>query len=337
MEILNNFSLKNHNTFGIDVAAKRFVSITSVEELQELLVHHKNENLFLLGGGSNMLLTQDVKSLVVHLNLRGITIEKETDDVVWVAGMAGENWHEFVLWTLKNDFGGLENLSLIPGNVGTTPVQNIGAYGVEIKDTMVYCEAVALNTGALVKFSNEACKFGYRDSIFKQEAKNKYAIVKVVFELSKRNHKRNTSYGAIESALESKGITQPSIQDVSDAVISIRSEKLPDPKVLGNSGSFFKNPVIPKTQYQDLLKNFPAMPHYIVNETLVKVPAGWLIEQAGFKGKKIGHAGIHEKQALVLVNYGGATGAEIWALAQHIQQTVFEKYNIFIEAEVNVI
>jgi UDP-N-acetylmuramate dehydrogenase len=337
MQIQNNFSLKKYNTFGIEAKAKQFVAVHSIEELKQILATYKTEAKFILGGGSNMLLTQDINALVIHVDLKGKKIIKEDDDSVWVESQAGEVWHEFVLWSIDQNFGGLENMSLIPGNVGTTPVQNIGAYGTEIKDTFVSCTAVAIASQELRTFTKEECKFGYRESIFKQEAKDQYVITSVVFQLTKRNHKINTAYGDITKELEKNNIVTPTLKEVSNAVIAIRQSKLPDPKELGNSGSFFKNPIIPKELYEKAHKQFPEMPHYVVSETEVKVPAGWLIEQAGFKGKRFGDAGIHKNQALVLVNYGNATGQEILAVSRDIQATVFNKFGIAIEAEVNVI
>ena len=335
MEIQTNFSLKNYNTFGISAFAKSFISVTSEYELKTVL--QQQQDIFILGGGSNMLLTKDIEKTVVHVNLKGIAVTKETEDYVWVTAQAGENWHEFVLWCLERNFGGLENLSLIPGNVGTTPIQNIGAYGVEIKDTMVSCEAISIKTQEKHIFTNAECAFEYRESIFKKELKNQYIVTAVTFQLTKKKHQLKTSYGAIEAELQQKNISNPTIQEISQAVIAIRQSKLPDPKELGNSGSFFKNPIIPLTTYEKALQNFPEMPHYKVSEESVKVPAGWLIEQAGFKGKRFGEAGIHKNQALVLVNYGKATGAEIEAVARDIQKTVLEKFGIAIEAEVNII
>lgn len=337
MNIVQHQSLKKYNTFGIEASAKEFVAIQNEVDLATVLKENQQKKLFVLGGGSNMLLTKNIDALVLHINNKGIEVIDENDDFVWVKGQAGEVWHEFVVWCIEHNFGGIENLSLIPGNVGATPVQNIGAYGVEIKDTFVSCEAMEIATQKIVTFTKEDCNFGYRESIFKGSLKNKYIILSVIFKLTKKNHKLNTSYGAIDLELEKKGISNPTIKDVSNAVISIRQSKLPDPNELGNSGSFFKNPVVPLEIYEKAKSTYPDMPHYPVSETTVKVPAGWLIEQAGFKGKRFGDAGIHTKQALVLVNYGTATGSEIWALAQNIQQTVKEKFGISIEAEVNVI
>lgn len=337
MEILHNFSLKNYNTFGIEASAKQFVNVQNLTELKSILEQHPSEKKFILGGGSNMLLTQNIDALVLHIDFKGKKIINEDTDFVWIECQAGENWHEFVLWTIDQNFGGLENMSLIPGNVGTTPIQNIGAYGTEIKDTFVSCEALTIDNQEIKKFTKEECHFGYRESIFKNEVKDQYIITSVVFKLTKHNHKINTSYGDILAELEKKNITSPSLKDVSNAVIAIRQSKLPDPKELGNSGSFFKNPILLKTDFENIHQKFPEMKYYEVSETEVKVPAGWLIEQAGFKGKRFGDAGIHKNQALVLVNYGNATGQEILAVSKNIQDTVFKTYGIQIEAEVNVI
>ncbi|HJY11478.1 MAG TPA: UDP-N-acetylmuramate dehydrogenase, partial [Flavobacterium sp.] len=246
-------------------------------------------------------------------------------------------WHDFVLWTIDHNFGGLENMSLIPGNVGTTPVQNIGAYGTEIKDTFISCEAINIESQEIKTFTNTECNFGYRESIFKNEVKDQYIITSVIYKLTKRNHKINTSYGDITAELAKNNVVSPTLKDVSNAVIAIRQSKLPDPKELGNSGSFFKNPILLKSDFEKIHQKFPEMKYYEVSETEVKVPAGWLIEQAGFKGKRFGDAGVHKNQALVLVNYGNATGQEILAVSREVQKTVFETFGIHIEAEVNVI
>ena len=337
MEILNHFSLKNYNTFGIEANAKQFVSVHSVADLKTVLIENKAKNKFILGGGSNMLLTQDIDALVIHIDLKGKKIVEENDDFVWIESQAGENWHEFVLWTINQNFGGLENMSLIPGNVGTTPVQNIGAYGTEIKDTFVSCLAIKIDTLEMKTFSKTACYFGYRESIFKNELKDQYIITSVIFKLTKSNHKINISYGDITLELEKNNIVTPTLKDVSNAVIAIRQSKLPDPKVLGNSGSFFKNPIVLKSDFEKIHQKFPEMKFYEISETEVKVPAGWLIEHAGFKGKRYGDAGIHKNQALVLVNYGSATGQEILNVSKEIQDTIFNTFGIHIEAEVNII
>ncbi|HSQ45419.1 MAG TPA: UDP-N-acetylmuramate dehydrogenase [Lutibacter sp.] len=333
MKIQQNISLKPYNTFGIHANAKRFITVNSVKELKEIITSEKS--LFLLGGGSNILLTGDVEKLVIHLNTKGIIVNDFDENEVLVTAEAGENWHELVLWCVSQNYGGLENLSLIPGNVGTSPIQNIGAYGVEIKDVFQQLEAIDIETGKTKIFTNADCNFGYRNSVFKNELKGKYIIVNVTFKLTKKNHNINISYGAIKDLLTDKEI--PTIKEIADAVIAIRQSKLPDPKEIGNSGSFFKNPVITSDLFKELSEKNPEIPHYRISENEIKIPAGWLIEQCGFKGKRFGDAGVHKKQALVLVNYNNATGKEIYALAQKIQQKVMETFKISLEIEVNVI
>lgn len=337
MQIHQKFSLKNYNTFGIEAKAKQFVAVHTLDQLKSVLEHHKNDKKFILGGGSNMLLTQDIDALVIHVDLLGKKVLKEDENFVWVESNAGENWHEFVLWTIEQDFGGLENMSLIPGNVGTTPVQNIGAYGTEIKDTFVSCDAMNIETQKMKTFTKEECNFGYRESIFKHEAKDKFIITSVVFKLTKCNHRISVEYGDIKTELVKNNITNPTIKDVSNAVIAIRQSKLPNPKELGNSGSFFKNPVISREEFLKVQEKFPDVKYFEISKTEVKVPAGWLIEHAGLKGYRNGDAGVHKNQALVLVNYGNATGQDILNLSKYVQKTVFDKYGIAIEAEVNVI
>lgn len=333
MHYLSNVSLKDYNTFGIDVKAEKFISVESLADLKEVVKEHKD--LFLLGGGSNLLLTQNISKTVVHLNLQGIIVNNETENSVEVTAYAGENWHEFVLWCIDQNYGGLENLSLIPGNVGTSPIQNIGAYGFEVKDTLVCLEALNIESLELETFTNEQCEFGYRSSIFKTWAKGKYIITSVTFRLSTKEHQTNSSYGAIQEQLQ--GIENPSLKDISNAVIAIRNSKLPNPKEIGNSGSFFKNPVITVKDFEKIKLKYPNVPSYPVTESQIKVPAGWLIETAGFKGQTYGNAGVHNKQALVLVNYGNATGKEIYAIAQKIQAKIKELFGILLEIEVNVI
>ena len=335
MNIQKNILLKKYNTFGISVNAKRFISVDSVYELQQILKVEKD--IFLISGGSNMLLTKDIEKLVVHIDIKGVSIDNEDDNAAYLTVNAGENWHEFVLWCVSENYGGIENLSLIPGNVGTCPIQNIGAYGVEVKDTITKVEALDIETGKLVQFSNNDCNFGYRNSIFKNEVKGKYIITSVSFKLTKNNHNLNSSYGAIETELSLKKISNPSLKDISEAVIAIRKSKLPDPKEIGNSGSFFKNPVITTTQFLKLQKEHANIPNYTISDREVKIPAGWLIEQAGFKGKRYGEFGVHDKQALVLVNYGNATGEEIYQLAEKIKETIIKKFEITLEIEVNII
>lgn len=337
MTIINNASLKPFNTFGIDAKAQSYCDVRSSEDLVKILKEYYRKPLFVLGGGSNMLLTKDIEALVLHINLRGIEVVSETENTVVIKAMAGENWHNFVLWCLEHNYGGVENLSLIPGNIGTAPIQNIGAYGVELKDIFVSCEAINIENQSLKTFSKSDCNFGYRESIFKQDLKGKHIIVSVNFELTKSNHQLHTDYGVIRNELVVNGIESPTIQDISNAVIAIRQSKLPDPKEIGNSGSFFKNPVISIKEFQELELLFPDVPSYKISEDDVKVPAGWLIEKAGFKGKRFNDYGVHNKQALVLVNYGSANGKEIFELAQLIQKTVKILFNISIETEVNII
>ena len=337
MEIQKDFSLAAYNTFGIDAKAKFFVAVTSVDELRQILKRDEFHSKFILGGGSNMLLTNDIDALVIHIAIKGISVISEDDENVLLKVMAGENWHETVLWTLNHGYGGLENMSLIPGNTGAAPVQNIGAYGTELKDCFVSCEAIKRSTKELHSFTKEECKFGYRESFFKNEGKDQYIITAVTFKLTTKNHKLNTGYGAIEQELAKHHIIKPSIKDISNAVISIRNSKLPDPKKLGNSGSFFKNPIVDQHIFERFSRENPEAPFYKISTTQYKIPAGWLIEKCGFKGKRFGDAGVHKNQALVLVNYGKATGKEIMDLAFMIIKAVEKKFKIHITPEVNVI
>lgn len=338
MEVLRNISLRPYNTFGINATARAMVRIQSINDLQNLLddASLQNESRLILGGGSNVLFSGSVDALVLKIDLMGRQIIEDDNDSAIVEAGAGENWHELVRWAIGNNLGGLENLSLIPGNVGASPMQNIGAYGVEIKDTFHSLDAVELATGKLRTFSPEECAFGYRESVFKTSLKNQYTIVKVRYKLSKKPA-FNTSYGAIEQELERMGVQDLSLDAISQAVINIRQSKLPDPKVLGNAGSFFKNPVIDEEQFRSIGEKFPDMPHYPAGEGKVKLAAGWLIEQCGWKGKRVGNCGMHERQALVLVNYGGATGDEIYAHSERVLQSVKEKFGVELEREVNVI
>lgn len=337
MHIQKHVSLKPFNTFGINAKASSYCSIATLDELKHVLKEQHQNPLFLLGGGSNMLLTKNIDALVLHLNLKGISIINETEDTVLVKAMAGENWHNFVLWCIEHNYGGVENMSLIPGNVGTAPIQNIGAYGVELKDVFESCEAIHIKSQDTKTFTKPNCNFGYRESIFKQDLKGQYIITSVTFRLTKRNHKLHLDYGAIKQQLDVFNCSQPTIQDISKAVIAIRQSKLPDPKDIGNSGSFFKNPVISIAKFEKLQVNFPQIPSYKISDTLIKVPAGWLIEKAGFKGKRFNNYGVHNKQALVLVNYGNAKGNDIYQLAVLIQDTVKRIFDISIETEVNII
>lgn len=343
MTIQENVSLKPYNTFGIDATARYFAEITTVEDLQALIAKKLDEEqkTFILGGGSNVLLTQNFDGLVIKMNISGKAVVEENATSVWVRAGAGENWHQFVLYCIAHGYGGIENLSLIPGTLGAAPMQNIGAYGVEIQDVFEYLEAVDLKSGALKQFTHEECHFGYRESIFKNTLKDKYVITHVTLKLSKQPVV-NTSYGAIEDTLnqlraEEGYQARPAIQEVSDAVIHIRQSKLPDPKEIGNAGSFFKNPVIEAVKFAALQEQYPQIPAYPLPDGKVKVPAGWLIEQCGWKGKKVGNTGVHSKQALVLVNHGEAEGKEVWNLAMHIKASVEERFGIEISPEVNII
>jgi UDP-N-acetylmuramate dehydrogenase len=344
MQIQENFSLKPYNSFGIEVKARMFSSFSTVEELTELLAHDPRP--LILGGGSNILFTKDFDGLVLKNEVKGIRKIKEDEDSVYVEAGAGENWHRFVLHCIQNNWAGVENLSLIPGNVGASPMQNIGAYGVEIKESFHELKAFHLKERANYKFSLKDCEFGYRDSIFKRKYKGQFVILSVVYRLSKKPV-FHTSYGAIREELERLGTKELSIAAISQAVINIRSSKLPDPHVIGNAGSFFKNPVITADKLTELQKAFPEIPNYPAQDqssepgieaaASVKVAAAWLIEQCGWKGFRRGDAGCHEKQALVLVNYGQAKGQEIWDLSEEIKQSVAGKFGIELEREVNVV
>lgn len=331
--MLHNISLKEHHTFGLNIQAEQYITINHEAALKALIP--LQQPYLILGGGSNVLFTKNVSGLVLHNQIKGIDIVEQTGDAIIVRVGGGEVWHELVLWSLKQGYGGLENMSLIPGSVGAAPIQNIGAYGVELKDVFHKLEAIHLETGETQTFDATACAFGYRNSVFKQALKGQYFITRVYLSLSKQAA-LNISYGAIQKVLEEQTLA-PSFKTISDAVIQIRKSKLPDPKEIGNSGSFFKNPILPIAQIKQLQKDFPSIPVYPVDETSSKVAAGWLIDQLGWKGYRKGDAGVHKNQALVLVNYGKATGAEIWALAQQIQQSVQEKYNIDLEPEVNIL
>lgn len=335
MNIQENISLKAFNTFGITKNARFFASVKSIEELKETLNWAKSQNIkvLILGGGSNILLTQDQDALVVKIEIDGIAVIRETEDCYYVEAGAGVIWHQLVLTAIENNWAGIENLALIPGTVGASPMQNIGAYGVEIKDVFYSLKALNRETLQIEEFSAEQCQFGYRESIFKHELKDRYVICSVVFEL-KKIPEFHTAYGAIQETLDASGVEELSLKAISDAVIQIRQSKLPDPKKIGNAGSFFKNPTIPNEQYQILKSDYPSIPGY-PNAEGIKVPAAWLIEQCGWKGKRIGEIGVHSKQPLVLVNYGEGDGNEIKLLAEKIQQSVLDKFNISIHPEVN--
>ncbi len=337
MQIQHNISLKPYNTFGIEALAKYFTRFSSFAELQELINIEEGitNNLLVLGGGSNILLTKDFNGLVAKNEMYGLEVVKDTDEDVFVKAGAGENWHSFVLYCIKNNFAGVENLSLIPGNVGASPMQNIGAYGVEIKDIFYELNAYHVHDKCTVSFSSNDCSFGYRESVFKGKLKGQFIITDVTFRLNK-NPDFNTSYGAIQQELEKMGVEEMSIAAISQAVINIRSSKLPDPKVIGNAGSFFKNPTIEKAHFDNLKIQFPKIVGYPV-EDKIKVAAGWLIEQCGWKGYRKGDAGCHAKQALVLVNFGNARGSDIYNLSSKIIESVKAKFSIELEREVNII
>jgi UDP-N-acetylmuramate dehydrogenase len=332
-----NISLKPFNTFGIDVNANRFATFSSVEELKSLLTQKQaNEPLLILGGGSNLLLTKSFEGLVLKNEIKGFELISENEENVIVESGAGEIWHQFVMNCIENGFAGLENLSLIPGSVGASPMQNIGAYGVEIKDVFEYLDAFEISTGQMRRFKREDCEFGYRESVFKNIYKDRFVICKVAFKLSK-NPKINTSYGAIESELQKMGILEPTIRDVSNAVIAIRQSKLPDPAVLGNAGSFFKNPVVDERIIEEIKKTYPDVPNYPAEIGKRKLAAGWLIETAGWKGKVVDTCGVHKLQALVLVNYGGSSGKQVYDLSTQIIEDIKSKFGVTLEREVNIL
>ena len=328
----HDYSLFAHNTFGIDVKCRRFVEYSSVEEAQEV-ARQLQEPYLLIGAGSNLLLTQDFDGIVVHSTIKGI----ETQQDIRIRCGSGETWDEVVAWCVGHGLYGAENLSLIPGEVGASAVQNIGAYGAEVKDLIETVEAVEIGSGKLCVFSREECQYGYRDSRFKHEWKNKYLITHVVYRLSSDESRQSTEYGNIRSELDRRGIQTPTAAQLRQVVIDIRNAKLPDPKVTGNAGSFFMNPVVSRQKYEQLLAEYPDMPHYYIDADHEKIPAGWMIDQCGWKGRSLGRAGVHDRQALVLVNRGGATGKEIVTLCETIRKDVRERFGIDIHPEVNII
>jgi len=338
IHIQENISLQPFNSFGIQVLAKNFCSITSFNEMQEIIEWNrtKKNQLLILGGGSNLLFTKDYDGLVVQNSLKGIALIKEDNDYYYVKAMAGENWHQFVTYCVNNQYQGIENMSLIPGNVGASPMQNIGAYGVEIKDVFDSLEALQISDGNIVRFDNKACEFGYRESVFKHQLRNQFIILSVVFKLRKKPI-YNTSYGNIEQELINMNVQEPNIQAISEAVIRIRQRKLPDPAKIGNAGSFFKNPIIPNVLFEEIKKIDQDIPGFVIsNQAFTKVPAAWLIEQTGWKGFRAGDAGCYPLQPLVLVNYGNATGAEIYHLSAQIIEKVQARFGIQLEREVNI-
>ncbi len=340
MVVKRNVSLKKYNTFGVDTFTDNFVELSDVNQFTQLfsILAGGKGPILVLGGGSNILFTHNrIRGYVVKNNLRGISVIKESDDYVLVKAMAGEDWSDFVYYCVSNNWGGIENLTMIPGNVGTSPMQNIGAYGVELKDSFICLEAWEISTGKTHTFFYDDCAFGYRDSYFKQEGKGRFIIVSVTFKLTSKNHFINTSYGTVNEELTLKRISKVGISEVMDAINSIRLRKLPDPAKIGNAGSFFKNPVLKTEDYQILFKQWPELPVYPISVGIIKTAAGWLIERAGWKGFRDGDVGVHKNQALVIVNYGNATGAQLLALAKKIQDSVFQKFGILLEPEVNLI
>lgn len=339
MRVKENVDLFPYNTFGIHAMARFMVTITTPDEAVEVFesdLFHQHPVL-ILGGGSNILLTKDFDGLVIKNEVKGISVVEEADATLQLKVGSGENWHELVMHCVANNLGGIENLSLIPGTVGAAPMQNIGAYGVEIREVISAVEAIEMNTGLVRTFSREECAFGYRESIFKQHLKGRYFISSITLTLTKTNHRFNVSYGAIMDVLKEKNIKDLTIRAISDAVIDIRTRKLPDPSKIGNAGSFFKNPSVDAALFGQLKNDFPAMPSFPGENNLVKIPAAWLIEQCGWKGKTFDAIGVHKHQALVLVNYGGGDGRKIWELAMNIQASVKEKFNVLLQPEVNVI
>ena len=328
-------SLKEYNTFGVEVLANNFNKAENEDEILNFLSENKNVPL-ILGGGSNILFKNNINKPILKIEIKGIEIIEENENTVYISVGAGENWNDFVKWTLVKNYGGIENLSLIPGNVGSAPIQNIGAYGVELKDVFQSCRAISIDNKILKTFNKEQCNFTYRSSIFKEKLKNKYIISRVTFKLSKINHVINSEYKPLKDLLKIKGNLNPTIQDISKLVIKIRTNKLPDPKKIGNCGSFFKNPIISNSKFKNLNEYFSGVPNYKISENEVKIPAAWLIEECGFKGKNEGKTGTHKKHALVIVNNGGATGKEIYDFSQKIKKSVLKKFNILLEEEVNI-
>lgn len=336
--VKTDVDLQPYNTLNISATARYFAAVESQSQLKEILTHSQTDglNIKVLGGGSNILLTDDFDGLILHIEIMGREVIKETDEHVWLKIGAGENWHEIVRFCVEKGWGGIENLSLIPGTVGAAPIQNIGAYGVELEEVFEWLEAVDIEGKETWRYEKRHCEFDYRDSIFKGELKGIVIVTDVVLKLSK-NPELNTSYGAIQAKLKERGITDPTIKDISDVVIDIRNSKLPHPDTLGNAGSFFKNPIVDEQIYKRIKEEYPNVPGYPMEDGEMKVPAGWLIEETGWKGKVVGNTGTYEQQALVIVNHGGATGKEIWQLAERIRESVEDKFGIELVPEVNII
>lgn len=338
MVVHQNVSLLPYNTFKIDVNAQYLMRVESLDELEDIYLSSQYKGLpkLVIGSGSNILFTGNQRKAIIQMGIEGIEQIKENQQHIWIKVGAGVLWHQFVMWCVQNNYGGVENLSLIPGTVGAAPMQNIGAYGVELKDVFESLQAFDIKSGELVTFLKTDCKFDYRNSVFKGELKEQYVIISVTFKLDKKP-RLSVDYGAIKETLSEMGVTELNIKAVSKAIIHIRQTKLPDPVMIGNAGSFFKNPIIEKQHFEALQEVFPKIPHFPVSEDEVKIPAGWLIENAGWKGKKVGAVGVHEKQALVLVNYGGGKGAEVLKLSKMIQKSIQMNYGIALQTEVNIL
>ena len=334
-KVLSNFSIKDYNTFNIDVKSNKFISINTEDQLINYLTKNKGqEDIFFLGGGSNVLFSKDYNGTIVHLSLKGKEIIEESDDNIIVEVCSGENWHEFVMWSIENNYGGIENLSLIPGNVGAAPIQNIGAYGVELKDVFDSCRVLSRESNEIEHFNKDRCEFNYRSSIFKSKEKNKYVILSIRLKLSKEPHSFNLTYDSLKERFNSKEIN---LSNISEEIIKIRKSKLPDPKKIGNCGSFFKNPIIESKKLEKLLQKYPKLPHHKSENGFYKIPAAWLIEKIGFKDKSLGDVGVYIHQPLVIVNNGNASGSDILKFANSIKNSVREVFNIKLEEEVNII
>ena len=334
-EISSNFSLKEYNTFNIDVKSDKFISINSEDQIIDFLSQNKREeNIFVLGGGSNVLFSKDYKGTIVHISIKGKKIIKELDDSIIIEVSSGENWHEFVKWSIENNYGGIENLSLIPGNVGAAPIQNIGAYGVELKDVFDSCRVLLIDSNEIKHYNKDECEFDYRSSVFKSKQKNKYIILSIRLKLTKEPHSYNLSYDSLKKRFNDKEIN---LSNISEEIIKIRESKLPDPNKIGNCGSFFKNPLIESTKLDKLLEKYPKLPHHKSQNGLYKVPAAWLIEKMGFKQKSLGDVGVYINQPLVVVNNGNANGSDILSFTNSIKKSVKEEFNIDLQEEVNII
>jgi len=334
-KISSNFSLKEYNTFNIDVKSDKFISINSEDQLIDFLSQNKGEeNIFILGGGSNVLFSKDYKGTIVHISIKGKKIIEELDDSIIIEVSSGENWHEFVKWSIENNYGGIENLSLIPGNVGAAPIQNIGAYGVELKDVFDSCRVLLIDSNEIKHYNKDECEFDYRSSVFKSKQKNKYIILSIRLKLTKEPHSYNLSYDSLKKRFNDKEIN---LSNISEEIIKIRESKLPDPNKIGNCGSFFKNPLIESTKLDKLLEKYPKLPHHKSQNGLYKVPAAWLIEKMGFKQKSLGDVGVYINQPLVVVNNGNANGYDILNFTNSIKKSVKEEFNIDLQEEVNII